>query len=172
MNFLNSLALVLLSMVGYSAGALIAGRKRKVTPSLPDILVLVTMWGVALLTRGWMSNKWLALCLWVAVGLLMGIVMILFQRKTYPLERKNINMPTNLGSWKYLWEGWKVFGTRLGNYQSRILLGLFYFPVIIPFGIIVRLFQDPLQRKVHQAESRWIPRDKSNFDIETIQRQF
>jgi hypothetical protein len=172
MDFLSGLALVLLSMVGYSEGAVIAGAKRKVSPSLIDILIVVIMWGIALTTRAWISNKWLALVLWFILGLVIGGVMVGLQRNNYPIEKNDKEIQTNFRGFKRLWEGWKALSIRLGNYQSRILLALFFFPVVIPFGIIVRLFHDPFRRKVHPVDSRWTPCSKSNHDLESIQRQF
>jgi hypothetical protein len=172
MAFLSSLALVLLSMVGYSAGTLIAGVKKKVTPSLFDLIVVVILWGIALMTRAWIDNKWLALGLGIILGLVIGCALGAARRNNYPIEKMDKKIPPNVRGLKGFWERWKAFGVRLGNYQSRLLLAFFYFPVVIPFGIVVRLFLDPLQRKVHQVGSRWMPRSKSNHDLESIQRQF
>lgn len=172
MAFLSNLALVLLSMVGYSAGAMIAGGKKKVTPSIFDLIVIVIMWGSALMTRAWFGNKWLALGLWIVIGLILGSLVCAAQRSTYPIEKWGKEIPPGVRGFKGFWEKWKAFGVRLGNFQSRLLLAFFYFPVVIPFGIVVRLNKDPLQRKVHQAESRWMPRSKCDHDLESIQRQF
>jgi hypothetical protein len=171
MNILSSIGLLLLSMVGYSTGAMIVGKNKKVLPALSDIIVLVVMWGTALTTWGWIGNKWLGLGIWIILGFLTGSVAVGIRRYSFSIEKINKN-PANLRNLKGFWEGWKAFGKRLGNYQSRILLALFYFPVVIPFGIIVRLFQDPFRRKVQQTESRWTPRSKSDHDLESIQRQF
>jgi hypothetical protein len=172
MAFLSSLALVLLSMVGYSAGQMIAGGKKKVTPSLFDLIVVVIMWGIALMTRVWIPNKWLALGLWIILGLVIGCVLGAVRRNTYPIEKMDKNVAPGVRGFKGLWERWKAFGVRMGNYQSRLLLALFYFPVVIPFGIVVRLSKDPFKRKVHQVGSRWVPRSKCDHDLESIQRQF
>jgi hypothetical protein len=42
------------------------------------------------------------------------------------------------------WDGWKRFGRRMADAQSRVLLSLFYFVVIAPFAAGVRLAADPL----------------------------
>ena len=39
-----------------------------------------------------------------------------------------------------MWKGWKSFGHDIGNFQIRILLGIFYFFVVAPFGVAMRLF--------------------------------
>lgn len=46
--------------------------------------------------------------------------------------------------WKRAWEGWKRIATAIGDFQARVVLSLFYFVVVLPFGLSVRLFADPL----------------------------
>ena len=41
------------------------------------------------------------------------------------------------------WERWKRFGKKLGDVQARILLTVFYFVILAPFGLGVRA-ADPL----------------------------
>lgn len=43
-----------------------------------------------------------------------------------------------------LWEAWKRFGRRVGDFQARLLLVLFYFTVLAPFALVLRLTADPL----------------------------
>jgi hypothetical protein len=172
MNIISGIALVLLSMVGYSMGAMIAGGKKKINPSLLDIVTLVIIWVIALLTRVWLGNKWLAIGVWILIGLLLGGGMVFFQGGSYPKERKYDKDPIQFHGIKRIWEGWKAFTRRIGNYQSRLLLALFYIPVVIPFGIIVRSFQDPLQMKNNMVKSRWVPRSKTDHGLESIQKQF
>ena len=46
-----------------------------------------------------------------------------------------------------LWEGWKRVGRKIGDFQARVLLTFFYFVVLAPFAIGMRLFADPLRLK-------------------------
>ncbi|MBU1262914.1 hypothetical protein KJ640_08225, partial [bacterium] len=48
---------------------------------------------------------------------------------------------------KRLWEKWKVLAQRIGNFQARILLSVFYFIIVAPFGLMIRVFFDPLSIK-------------------------
>jgi hypothetical protein len=43
-----------------------------------------------------------------------------------------------------LWEGWKRVGRRIGDFQARALLTLFYFVILGPFALVIRLAFDPL----------------------------
>lgn len=168
-EILSGLALVLLTLVAYSAGATIAGQGRNVTPGLIDVAGVATLWGASLITRGWM-DKWLAIGVWVLVGLVAGVAGTTLRRSRYP--KKTGSVPAHIGGLGRLWEGWKAFGLRMGSYQSRVLLAWFYFLVVLPFGLAVRIFRDPLQVKTHQAESAWAVRENPVTDLESSRSQF
>ena len=61
-----------------------------------------------------------------------------------------------------LWKTWRVFSTNIGTFQSRVLLGLFYFTVLAPFGMGVRALRDPLQLKRTTNTSNWIAKNDIN----------
>jgi hypothetical protein len=44
-----------------------------------------------------------------------------------------------------LWEAWKKFARRIGDFQARVLLTVIYAVVVLPFGVIIRTFEDPLR---------------------------
>jgi len=46
-----------------------------------------------------------------------------------------------------LWEGWKRVGKRMGDFQARVLLNVFYYVVFAPFALAVRRWSDPLAIK-------------------------
>lgn len=71
------------------------------------------------------------------------------------------------------WEGWKSFSREMGNFQSRILLGLFYFFVVTPFGIGVRAFGDPLNLRRAGRSSNWKSRDDAaDISLDEGRKQF
>ncbi len=43
-----------------------------------------------------------------------------------------------------LWERWKRIAHTIGVWQSRLLLTVFYYLILAPFGLGVRLLSDPL----------------------------
>ena len=45
---------------------------------------------------------------------------------------------------KRIWSNWRRFGQWLGDQVARAFLVGFYFTVALPFGLLVRLTQDPL----------------------------
>ena len=72
---------------------------------------------------------------------------------------------------KNFWPGWKAFGQFLGNWLARVVLTIFYFTILIPFGLGVRFFADPLHIKKQPAEL-WRPRTTGDQNLEDVVRQF
>jgi hypothetical protein len=48
---------------------------------------------------------------------------------------------------KKIWLGWRRFGQWLGDQIARVFLVTFYFTIALPFGLLVRLTQDPLDTR-------------------------
>lgn len=70
-----------------------------------------------------------------------------------------------------LWERWKVIAQKIGNFQSRVLLNIFYFLILTPFGLGVKLFSDPLRLKL-QNRTHWIGKETRATSWEHARRQF
>ena len=67
---------------------------------------------------------------------------------------------------------WKRFGlitSIIGDFQGRLFAMVFYFSVLVPFGIGSRLSSDPLRLKAQNAE--WLDRPETGRDLESAQRQ-
>jgi len=73
---------------------------------------------------------------------------------------------------KRLWNWWKPIAERIGNFQARIILSVFYFIFVTPIALGVRLFSDPLKMKKSDQGSWWIPREARGNSIEEAERQF
>ena len=170
MEFLSGPALVSLTLVGYSGGAVRAGRRKVVTPTLVDLGVTVVLWAAALSTRNLLGH-WLAVLVWVTVGLAVGGVLISLRQGRYPDSRSSAR-PAAANSLSRAWEGWKAFTTAMGNFQSRVWLALFYFVVITPFGVLARLFSDPLRIRPSDSALVWIERVGANTNLKDGRRQF
>jgi len=163
-ELLSSLALVLLTLVGYSSGAVLGARKRTPVPGLLDLLVIIALWGAALLTRGPLG-KWAAIGVWLLAALLVGALLAAPRAHQYPKAEAVKNG-------RDLWNAWKDFARRMGNYQSRVLMALLYFTVVLPFGLGVRLLGDPLQVRA-PADSRWSPKEMiPQPSLDDARRQF
>ncbi|OGG25689.1 hypothetical protein A2960_05005 [Candidatus Gottesmanbacteria bacterium RIFCSPLOWO2_01_FULL_39_12b] len=46
-----------------------------------------------------------------------------------------------------IWKAWKKVARKIATFQSKILLTIFYFTFILPFGITLTIFKDKLERK-------------------------
>jgi len=68
-----------------------------------------------------------------------------------------------------LWEGWKKFGHAFGDFQARVLLTVFYYILILPFGLMVRFFADTLNIKRRPAQ--WSEYPPVASDLEHARRQ-
>ena len=61
---------------------------------------------------------------------------------------------------------WFKFGMLLGKYVSPIVMGLVFFLVVTPTGIIMRIFnKDLLKLKKRNINSYWIKRDNQKSDM-------
>ena len=177
MNFVSGLALVLLALVGYSSGAVIGARGRAAAPGTLDLLVVVCMWIVALTTRGTLG-KWWAIAAWLGIGLIIGAILAAARVRQYAKAK-----PTDLvkksgqGLLSSIWDSWKGFSRRMGNYQSRVMMAILYFTVVLPFGLGVTLFGDPLKIK-HSRDwndlslSNWQSHVPAAPSLEEAWRQF
>jgi hypothetical protein len=56
---------------------------------------------------------------------------------------------------RQLWSKWKALAARIGNFQGRIILTVFYFVFVTPLGLAVRLFSDPLHIKRRPGGTFW-----------------
>jgi hypothetical protein len=90
-----------------------------------------------------------------------------------PLDAPAPQRPGTLAPLQQLWESWKSFATAMGGFQSRLLLGLFYFFVVTPFGAAVRIFGDPLHLSRAEGSSNWIPRNETTIaNLDEAKKQF
>jgi len=47
-----------------------------------------------------------------------------------------------------LWERWKQVARKIGDFQARVLMTLFYFLILGPVAMVIRWQSDPLAIKV------------------------
>ena len=55
-----------------------------------------------------------------------------------------------------LFEGWKRIAKKIGDFQARLILTLFYLFVIGPFALVIRWRADPLAIKGRSSRG-WLP---------------
>ena len=174
MAALSYIVLVLLSLVGYSGGA--AGRAGKsvdLKPAVLDLVFIVLIWTAAIYSRlTYDFNKWLLILVWVGIAVAVGWVAV-SARKLPKKEgaEKTVELPTAL--FKRIWHRWTGFSKRMGSFQSRVMLSFFFFALISPAALIIKMLGDPLSIKGKKAmDSYWLARTPSSTEIEDYRRQF
>tara|TARA_Y100000590_G_scaffold429853_1_gene542850 strand:- start:838 stop:1221 length:384 start_codon:yes stop_codon:yes gene_type:complete len=61
---------------------------------------------------------------------------------------------------------WFKFGMLLGKFVSPIIMGLVFFLVVTPTGIIMRLFnKDLLKQKKNNSNSYWVKRESAKTNM-------
>jgi hypothetical protein len=165
MELIAELALVLLTLVGYSSGSVLGAKGRTAVPGIADLLVVGAMWVTALATCN-AFGKWSAIGIWLIVGLALGAVLAWARAAGYPTSQ-----PPNADGG--LWNTWGGFARRMGNYQSRVLMAFVFFTVVLPFGLGVTFLADPLKIKRTHSSSNWQPKELAlKPSIDEARRQF
>lgn len=72
---------------------------------------------------------------------------------------------------KTLWNKWKKIAHRIGIFQSKAILTVFYFTVFLPAGIVFSLFKDVLGIK-HVSSSGWVTKTKQTETLEEMRKQY
>ncbi len=172
---MDLIALILLTLVGYSSGAVLGSRKRLISPVILDLVWIVLLWTMAVISRLWL-HKWLAVAVWLIAA---GVCSFVWASVRYPhlavpkkSAEKSAEPVIGGGVFKRLWTRWTQFALKMGNFQGRILLAWFYFIVVTPFGLLVRLFSDPLHIKHRPSSSSWLERAHISADLESGRSQF
>jgi hypothetical protein len=70
---------------------------------------------------------------------------------------------------KRAWQAWKRIAHKIGNFQARVLLTVFYATLVFPIGVVVRLFSDPLRIKRRSAV--WLNHPDETCDMLWARRQ-
>lgn len=75
---------------------------------------------------------------------------------------------------KLLYRGWMKFAHALGWVNTRILLSLFFFLIITPVAVAMRLLgKDILDQRLDPGtETYWIPKQQPPFEPQSYLRQF
>ncbi len=171
MNFLSGLALILLTLVGYSIGSVLSGVGRKVKPGKADVIITLILWIGAFGTLSFLEKGWTIL-LWLIIGFIVGSIVVTLKRDRLPEVETEVKPAIEATGLRFLWEDWKAFGHKMGDFQGRLLLFWFYFIIVTPFGLIMRLFNDPLDLHPGDELSHWRPRPAASVRLEDVKRQY
>jgi hypothetical protein len=175
MEILGYIALILLTLVGYSGGVVgKAGRSVVIKPQVIDLFLILILWVAGFASKLTVAlNKWLLVFLWVIFAILVGICRAFLRKKakdTKSVPEEPDDLPSNFV--RRLWSTWERFGHRLGSFQSLVILSFLFFIIVSPFAIAVKWFSDPLRIKRQTQKSFWHIRGEERPDIEHYRRQF
>lgn len=71
---------------------------------------------------------------------------------------------------RQLWHIWKRIGQAIGDLLARVVLTLFYFTILLPFGLGVRLFSDPLAIQENIDGALWLERTTNELTVDDARR--
>ncbi len=70
---------------------------------------------------------------------------------------------------KRAWQAWKDLAHKIGNFQARVILSIFYAILVLPFGLAARLFSDPL--RIKKRPEQWLDHPSEAYDLEWARKQ-
>lgn len=177
METLSLIALILLSLVGYSAGvAYVSRRISDPKPNLLDLILIALVWAGAIYVKATFDiNRWLLILVFaVAAFLTACLVSALKQGRALDVKSESKGVETGVDSSESvsLWERWKRFSKKMGGFQSRSILSFFYFIIVLPFALIVRIFIDPLSLRFRKGETHWLAKKPFDSAQDNFRKQF
>ncbi|MFQ6109801.1 MAG: hypothetical protein ACE5L7_09660 [Candidatus Aminicenantales bacterium] len=176
MEILSFIIIILLSSVGYCFGAVSkAGKSAQPKPQMIDLILVVLIWAGAIYSRIHLDlNKWILILIWLSFGIIIG--MFAAWPRKFPEEKLPIRTRTqpilSHNFFLKLWQKWKNFSLRMGNFHSRIMLSLLFFVFVSPFALAVKIFADPLHIKHRSTQSHWHSKKEIKANLELFKRQF
>jgi len=187
MSFFRLLALLLVTLAGFSTGAALGHRAKRASrsdvphPGLPDFAAILLCWsGVFIsLISGFEAGRTAAL--WTVTGLIIAFALHRLQKRTPDDARKHATPGDENGRCgppgasrplPSAWDGWKTFARAVGGFQSRVILSGLYFVALAPFGIFVGWLGDPLKIKSGARDSYWKPKQPTGENLDAARRQF
>ncbi len=174
MNVLATIAVLLLSLVGYSLGSVLRfGRKPVRKPVTGDILAVILIWAALIFGGSRLATgKWALLGIGTAAGLVLGFLMSLLlgysKSEARSAAQAHPAAPTEPHK---RFRAWRELSSKLGTFQSQILLGLLFLIAFAPVSLGVKLFSDPLHIKKAGTDSHWFPKAPVASDIELFKKQ-
>jgi hypothetical protein len=76
------------------------------------------------------------------------------------------------GAWslyKRAWQWWKDTAHKIGNFQARVILSIFYGVLVLPFGLAARFFSDPL--RIKKLPQQWLDHPTEAYDMDWARKQ-
>jgi hypothetical protein len=68
-----------------------------------------------------------------------------------------------------IWAAWKALAHKIGNFQARVFLSIFYGLLLLPFGLATRWFSDPL--RINHRPKQWLDHPVEAYDMKWARKQ-
>jgi hypothetical protein len=68
------------------------------------------------------------------------------------------------------WDRWQIIARINGDYLARLLVNLFYFTIMVPFALGIKLLTDPLA--LRNPVAHWLDRKPVGSTLEDARSQF
>ena len=92
--------------------------------------------------------------------------------KAFNNEVENQEVEKKQSMSRRLWEWWKRVARKIGDFNARVILTLFYFLLLMPFALLLKLFTDPLEIKKNAHKGWHIKKEKEDMTpLERAERQ-
>jgi len=171
MSFLSKIVLILITLLGYSTGTVMVSREEKKLPQLSDLGISVLLLAAALGSSVTLGRRIIIPCWFLLSGLASALLTKGWSRGRR-IRQGAAPALVGRGLLRRAWDQSKTLAKEAGNYQGRLLFAFFYFIVVMPLGIGVRLFGDPLMVKSHPRLTCWSKRDSQRPELEAAREQF
>ena len=76
------------------------------------------------------------------------------------------------GRTRHGWGKWRELSRKGAEVQARVILTLFYFTVVVPFGLVRTYLSDPLRLKRASQPRTWLERRTRDLTLDDARRQF
>ena len=176
-------------MAFYSLGAVAGSRPRSIrpesalAPNFFDVATVLLCWvaAIAAFLSGYRTTE--AIIIGPGLGLLGAFTVYRFLKQNQGAKLTIGNTsgkiqtgiesssPTAFEPQTQIRRNWMSLARQVGRFQSGLLLSVFYSIALMPFGILVGNFGDPLRLKAPPGNSFWINRDDDTQDLEAAHRQ-
>jgi len=179
MEALSLIALILLSLVGYSAGVAAASRLLSdPKPGILDLILVALVWAAAIYAKvSWDVNRWLLILIFAVSAFAIAALVSVLKGRRSLAQRPGREAPESDDQTAEpisLWGRWKRFSRKMGGFQSRSILSFFYFIIVCPFALVVRIFSDPLRLRVKRgtSQSHWLAKKPVETVPDNFRKQF
>jgi hypothetical protein len=171
MDVASGLALLLLTLLGYSYGSVLACRRRGASPTIVDLPTTALLCAGALMSRA-LLGRWWAILAWLLAGAVAGVATAALRRAMLPIAARAPPSPSSGALPARLGREWGSITRGAGDFQARLVLLWFYIAIVTPVGLLYRLGGDPLSMRSRRGGSSWHKREPSSGGLDDARRQF